>query len=204
MGDILHVMATTHEYGPALRARIVPVVTGVGPVEAALGLTEALTRRAVADDLPGLVVALGTAGSSKLAPCGVYQAVSVSWRDVNASALGFPAGVVPFLDQPATLPLGPFIPDIPRATLSTGADIVSGAGYGRIAEDMVDMETYAYKRVCQRYGVPLISLRGISDGDTELGELTDWTRYLDVIDAALASIVDRLAALHTSGGLLAR
>jgi adenosylhomocysteine nucleosidase len=203
VGGILYVMATEHEFGPALRARITPLITGVGPVEAAIGLTEALTRNALTGTLPELVVSLGSAGSARLAPCGLYQARSVSFRDMDATALGFEPGVVPFLDQPATLPLGPLLADIPTATLSSGGDIVSGAAYAGIAEDMVDMETYALKRTCQRFGVPLIGLRGISDGDAELGALADWTRYLDVIDARLASAVDRIEADFAAGLLSA-
>ena len=36
VADILYVMATELEYGPELRSRITPLITGVGPVEAAL------------------------------------------------------------------------------------------------------------------------------------------------------------------------
>ena len=47
------------------------------------------------------------------------------------------------------------------------------------------METYAVMRACQRFGLPLIALRGISDGDRELGTLADWTQYLGIIDVKL-------------------
>jgi adenosylhomocysteine nucleosidase len=87
------------------------------------------------------------------------------------------------------------------ATLSTGANIVSGRIYDGIVEDMVDMETYAVLRCCQRFGLPLISLRGISDGDRELGELADWTQYLGIIDVKLAQAVDRLEAAVHEGSL---
>ena len=83
-----------------------------------------LGELAAAGKLPQMVVSLGSAGSAKLEQCGLYQASSVSWRDMDASPIGFQPGVVPFLDLPAELPLGPLIPGIPRATLSTGADIV--------------------------------------------------------------------------------
>ena len=126
-----------------------------------------------------MVVSLGSAGSAELEQCGLYQASSVSWRDMDATALGFEPGTVPYLDQPAVIPLGPFVPGIPLATLSTGGDIVSGAVYDLIDADMVDMETYAVLRACQRFGLPLIALRGISDGDRELGSLADWTQYLE-------------------------
>jgi adenosylhomocysteine nucleosidase len=105
VADILYVMATEHEYGPALQSRITPLVTGVGPVEAAAAVTERLTRLAIQDKLPLLVVSLGSAGSAGLEQCGLYQASVVSWRDMDATALGFEFGVVPFLDEPATIAL---------------------------------------------------------------------------------------------------
>ncbi len=201
VADILYVMATELEYGAELKARISPTITGVGPVEAAAAVAERLTRLDVEGQLPLLVVSLGSAGSSRLEQCGLYQARSVSWRDMDASAIGFAPGVTPFLELPAELPLGPFVPGIPLATLSTGADVVSGVhAYDRIGTDMVDMETFAVLRACQRFGVPLISLRGISDGDAELGHITGWTQYLDIIDVKLADAVDRLEAASRPDG----
>lgn len=203
VADILYVMATELEYGPELRARISPLITGVGPVEAAAAVTERLVRLELEGKLPLLVVSLGSAGSSRLEQCGLYQAQSVSWRDMDATAIGFEPGVVPFLDQPAVLPLGPFVPGLPLATLSTGANVVSGAHtYDDIGTDMVDMETYAVLRACQRFGVPLIALRGISDGDADLGHITGWTQYLGIIDAKLGGAVDLLEAGVTAGTLV--
>ncbi len=199
--DILYVMAVDNEYGPHLRSRITPLMTGIGPVEAAIVVTHALAKLDQQDRLPALVVSLGSAGSARLEQTGVYQATSVGYRDMDATALGFEIGVTPFLDQPATIPLGPFIPGVEKATLSSGANIVSGAGYGRIAADMVDMETYAVLRACQRFKVPLIALRGISDGDRELGHLHDWTQYLHIIDEKLAHVVDLLEAAIANGTL---
>ena len=199
--DILYVMALDNEYGPHLKARINPLMTGVGPVEAAVVVTHALAKLEAAGKLPALVVSLGSAGSSRLEQTGVYQAVSVGYRDMDASALGFEAGITPLLGQPAIIPLGPFIPGVAKATLSTGGNVVSGAAYGRIAADMVDMETYAVLRSCQRFNIPLIALRGISDGDEELGHLDDWKRYLHIVDEKLAHAVDLLEAAIANGTL---
>src|SRR5690606_5283256 len=121
-----------------------------------------------------VVVSLGSAGSAMLEQGKVYQASSVSWRDMDASALGFEEGVTPFLGLPAILPLRHPIPGVPQATLSTGANVVSGEAYRCIAADMVDMETYAVLRACQRFNIPLVALRGISDGREELRTLEDW------------------------------
>lgn len=195
----LFVMAAEAEYGPALRSRLTPLMTGIGPIEAALAMGISLTRLQAEGRLPKLVVSLGSAGSAKLEQAGLYQASSVSWRDMDASALGFPKGITPFLDLPATLPLDPHIPGLPLATLSTGANIVSGAAYDAIPEDMVDMETFAVLRACQQFGLPLIALRGISDGAEELAHVGDWTRYLHIIDAKLAVAVDYLRDALSSG-----
>src|SRR3569833_2143348 len=102
VADILYVMATELEYGTSLKSRISPLITGVGPVEAAISLTEHLTKLDADDRLPLLVVSLGSAGSAQLEQCGLYQASDVSWRDMDSTALGFELCVVPFLDQPAT------------------------------------------------------------------------------------------------------
>lgn len=197
--DILYVMAAPQEYGPHLQSRISPVMTGVGPVEAAVTVTAHLGQLLAAERLPHIVVSLGSAGSAVLEQGAVYQASSVSWRDMDASPLGFEPGVTPFLGLPAILPLGHPIPGIPQASLSTGADIVSGADYRQIAADMVDMETYAVLRSCQRFNIPLVALRGISDGRHELRTIADWTQYLHVVDENLAAAVDLLEAAVKDG-----
>jgi adenosylhomocysteine nucleosidase len=194
---ILYLMAAPAEFGPHLAARISPIMIGIGPVEAAIATTRALMERR--DNLPGLVVNLGSAGSNRLEQCRVYQATSVSYRDMDASALGFPRGETPLLDQPATLGLVPVIRGLTPATLSTGANVVTGSGYQSVVEDMVDMETFAVKRVCQTFGVPLLGLRGISDGDETVSRLEDWTQYLHIIDERLAEAVDIIDAAYVAG-----
>jgi adenosylhomocysteine nucleosidase len=200
--SVLYVMAADAEYGPHLQKRFLPLMTGVGPVEAAVVLSATLARLASDGGLPSLVVSLGSAGSRTLEQTGIYQASSVSYRDMDASPLGFQKGATPFLDLPVVVPLPLVVPDIPQASLSTGAGIVSGSAYGMIDADMVDMETFAVLRACQFFGVPLIGLRGISDGATELSHVGNWTEYLHVIDEKLAAAVDRLEAA-VADGLLA-
>lgn len=198
---LLFVMAVEHEYGPNLRARIRPLMTGVGPVEAAVAVTAALAGLERDGVLPDLLVSLGSAGSATLTHSAVYQASSISYRDMDASPLGFERGRTPFLDLPATVELPLRIPGLAQASLSTGADIVSGPAYARVQADMVDMETWAVLRACQRFAVPLVALRGISDGRTELGGLSDWTDSLHEIDRGLAEAVDRLWAGLEDGSL---
>ena len=200
---ILFVMADKAEYGPHLQQRFTPLMTGIGPVEAAVQLTAALAALALRESLPELVVSLGSAGSRVLEQTEVYQATSVAYRDMDASALGFDKGVTPFLDLPAIVPLPLRIPCLQEATLSTGANIVSGPAYDAIPAQMVDMESYACLRACTRFGVPLIALRGISDGKAELHHVDDWTEYLHIIDEKLAAAVDLMGEALGSGVLQA-
>ena len=200
--SILFAMAAEAEYGEHLRRRFTPLITGVGPVEAAVQLAAALGRLKHEGMLPDLVVSLGSAGSAKLPQTEVYQASSVSYRDMDASPLGFEKGITPFLDLPAVVELTIQVPGIASASLSTGANIVSGAAYQAIDADMVDMESFAVLRACMSFGVPLIGLRGISDGAKELAHVDDWTQYLHIVDERLAEAVDRIEAAVANGDIL--
>lgn len=198
---ILYVMAAEPEYGPHLRGLFSPLMTGIGPVEAAVRLTGALSRLERENSLPDLVVSLGSAGSAKLPQAEVFQVSSVAYRDMDASPLGFEKGRTPLLDLPHTVPMTCPVPGLASASLSTGANIVSGAAYEAIEADMVDMETFACLRACHMHNVPLAGLRGISDGTDELRHLGDWTQYLHVIDEKLADAVRRLEAAIAEGTL---
>ncbi|RWN26641.1 MAG: 5'-methylthioadenosine/S-adenosylhomocysteine nucleosidase [Mesorhizobium sp.] len=199
--DVLFVMAAQAEYGPHLKQLFTPLMTGVGPVEAGVRLGAELSWLKSQKALPDLVVSLGSAGSRTLQQTEIYQAVSVSYRDIDASPLGFEKGATPFLDLPVTVPLPFKIPDIKQATLSTGGAIITGAAYDAVAADMVDMETFACLRACQLFDIPLIGLRGISDGAADLRHVGDWTEYLEVIDEKLADAVMRLERAIGDGGL---
>lgn len=199
--DVLFVMAAQAEYGPHLKRLFTPLMTGVGPVEAGVRLGAELSWLKSRKALPDLVVSLGSAGSRTLEQTEIYQAVSVSYRDIDASPLGFKKGATPFLDLPVTVSLPFRIPGIKEATLSTGGAIVTGAAYDAIAADMVDMETFACLRACQLFDVPLVGLRGISDGAADLRHVGDWTEYLHVIEEKLADAVTRLEQAIESGAI---
>ena len=200
---VLPVMAAPAEYGEHLRARIDPLMTGIGPVEGAVALTAALARLEARGEAPDLILSLGSCGSRVLDHAAVYQASSVAYRDMDASALGFEKGVTPLLDMPAVLPLPCPIPGVPSARLSTGGNVVSGAAYDAIDAEMVDMETWALVRAAQTFGLPLVALRGVSDGKAELTGLHDWTSTLHLVDENLARAVDGLITVLTDSGLSA-
>lgn len=188
---VLFVMAAPAEYGPHLKARIAPLMTGIGPIEAALAMGIALADCARHGSLPDRVVSLGSAGSRICRLGEVFQISSVSWRDIDASPLGFPKGVTPLVDHPVDMPLHTPLA-LPKARLSTGGNVVSGEAYAAIDADMVDMETFAIARACQLYDLPLIGLRGVSDGPGELAGYHDWTELLALLDERLAGVIDLL------------
>ncbi len=197
--SVLFVMATEQEYGPELKKRIHPLITGVGPVEAAACTGEMLAALKAANELPSLVFSLGSAGSKNLEHAEVYQLSSVCYRDMDCTPLGFPRGLVPFLDEPAVIEIPQQIPGIASASIATGASIVSGKMYDAIEADMVDMESYAVYRAAKRFGIPTIGLRGITDGKSELSRYEDWADYLEIVDRKLAADIDKFFVSVESG-----
>jgi len=198
---VLFAMAVDAEYGPHLRKLFKPFMIGVGPVEAGVRMGAELARLEADGTRPDLVVSLGSAGSRTLEQTEVYQATSVSYRDMDTSALGFARGATPFLDLPVSVPMPLGVPGLPGARLSTGAAIISGTAYDAIDADMVDMETFAVLRACHLFNLPLIGLRGISDGAAELRHVGDWTEYLHIVDENLAAAVRKLEAALLDGSL---
>jgi adenosylhomocysteine nucleosidase len=197
--SVLFVMATEQEYGQHLKDRIDPLITGVGPVEAAASTGATLAALAHRDALPDLVFTLGSAGSRTLDHAEIYQVKSVAYRDMDCTALGFERGLTPFLDEPAVIEIAHVIPEVPAATLSSGGNIVSVAAYDGIASDMVDMETFSVLRAARRFRLPLVGLRGITDGRTDLTGLHDWADYLHIVDEKLAAALDAFGDHLESG-----
>ncbi len=195
---VLCVMAAEPEYGPALRSRIRPLITGVGPVEAAAATAHALEGLRGQGGLPDVIISIGSAGSRTLDHARVYRVTEVSYRDMDASVLGFPKGETPYPRLPAVLPLAEGPSALPRARLATGASVVSGAAYDAVDADMVDMETFAVVRAAARFGVPVVGLRGVSDGRSDLSRLEHWTDALAEIDQRLAEALDLLQDHFTS------
>jgi adenosylhomocysteine nucleosidase len=187
----LVVMATEHEYGAHLKQLgIKPLITGVGPVQAAIALTHALVKLAHAKPSrrPDVILNLGSAGSATLKQGTVYRVARSLYRDMDASAFGFPKGQTPFSPHPPTIEAATIMPDFPSASCSSGANVVSDHGIS--GADLSDMEYSALNDVAMRFGIALIGFKGVSDGEKPLtGELVQWTELLPVIDKNLAEAI---------------
>jgi adenosylhomocysteine nucleosidase len=197
----LVVMATDHEYGAHLKQLgIKPLITGVGPVQAAIELTHALVRLAHAKPpcRPDVILNLGSAGSATLEQGAVYRVARSLYRDMDASAFGFAKGQTPFSPHPATIEAAPIMPDFPSASCSSGANVVSDHLIS--GADLADMEYSALNDVAMRFGIALIGFKGVSDGAKPLtGDLVQWTELLPVIDKNLAEAIVSLKARIAQG-----
>jgi adenosylhomocysteine nucleosidase len=196
--SILTLIAAKSEYGTAMKAVIPDAeIIGVGPVEAAFNTTKILMDKKQQKTLPDIIFSIGTAGSSTLNQADLYQISSVSYRDMNASAFGFEKGVTPWVDYPAMFALPILFDDVPTASLSTGGAVIdkqgsAGVTFDDIQADCVDMETYSIARVGYDFKIPLIGLRGISDGKEDSSGVQTWEQYLVTIDEKIANFYKRV------------
>lgn len=195
---IMTLMAAPAEFGDHMKlAGIDPTFIGVGPIEASYNATKTIMDAIQEDKKPDIIFSVGSAGSSILDQSKLYQISSVSYRDMNAVAFGFEKGVTPFVDYPASFNMPCLFSDIPKASLSTGGDIIdvqgtSGRSFKDIDADAVDMETYAIKRICDGFNIPMVGIRGISDGVEPSEGYKTWEEYLHIIDKHIAEFYERL------------
>ena len=191
---VLFLMATTHEYGDALKAEgINPIIVGVGPVESSINTLitlKDLERQSITVDL---VINIGSAGSKTYDYKSVYQVTSFSYRDINAFPIGFKRGITPFSEWPSRLNVTGRIPNLAETTLSTGGDFIEQEAYLELEDNAVDMEGYAIYRACATLGIPMLKIIGISDGKESMnGEAANWTKYLHDIDINIANVLKNL------------
>ncbi|MDQ8036133.1 MAG: nucleosidase [Pedobacter sp.] len=157
--------------------------TGVGKVNAALKLAEALATRN-RDEL--LVVNLGSAGSHHLPAGQVVCAQQFFERDMDATALGFALGQTPY-EEDIHLDYGMVVEGLPQAVCFSGDSFVTEK-HPQLALEVIDMEAYALAKVCRHFSVPFCSLKFITDG-ADGAAATEWR------DAV------RMAAQHLSAAL---
>lgn len=142
------------------------LVTGVGKVSAAAALAGALAAGGVES-----VAVLGTAGvvgegSARLDLDTVYRVTRVVQHDFS-------------LPSPPIDPAGEVLLPLERTAMMATGDVFvkSDAERQRIARlgaSLVDMEGYAYARVCERFGVPLQIFKVPSDFADSSTTDTEW------------------------------
>ena len=154
MPDLQTLLVFAHRDEASAFADVPHLVTGVGKVNAAVSLAEALAGGGV-----DRVVVLGTAGvvsddRDRPSLDLVYQIEEVVQHDFS-------------LPSPPIRPAGEAILPERTAVLATGdvfvKDDAQRAGISALGASLVDMEAYAYAAVCERFGVPMQMFKIPSD-----------------------------------------
>lgn len=145
---------------------IAPVIhTGIGKINATIKLYDAILQYK-----PDLIINYGTAGalcSTKTA--GLYQVETFIQRDMDVRALGFARGETPFENNK--------LPEAKGIVLGTGDSFVTNAEKDleglEIDLDLIDMEAFALKKVCEHHKLPFSCYKYVTDtadGDSH----NDW------------------------------
>jgi len=172
----LIVMALPSESAGLIEALGFDVVyTGLGKVNAAHGLTRALFAAKARGKNSSFVLNLGSAGSHAFARGSLVEATRFAQRDMDVAGLGFPLGATPFEDTPPVLEVARRLPHLPSATCGTGDSFLQGPS--PIACDVVDMEAYAYAKVCALEGVAFVCVKYVTDGADDSAH-ANWQNHL--------------------------
>jgi adenosylhomocysteine nucleosidase len=141
-----------------------PVVhTGIGKVNACINLYAAILKYQ-----PDMVLNYGTAGAiADLS--GLYEIDHFVQIDMDVRGLDFPRGITPLMNEKLPVKTG--------LVLGTGDSFITNAGQQLegldIAIDLVDMEAYALKKVCEHHQVTFAAYKFISDSANEAAG-NDW------------------------------
>ena len=160
---VLVVMALEVESQGLFERAGVPVLyTGLGKVNAAIGLAKRLAELRHAGQSPDLVLNLGTAGSRTLPTGSLVSCREFVQRDMDVTGLGFALGETPFETWPAKLSFPKVFDHLPEGVCGTGDRFETGEL--NVVCDVIDMEAFAYAKACLFDGVPFASAKYVTDG----------------------------------------
>jgi adenosylhomocysteine nucleosidase len=108
------------------------------------------------------VVNFGSAGSRKFPTGAIVACNAFVQRDMDITPLGFDAGVTPFEEIPARIEFPVRFLELPQAICGTGDSF--DVGRTQIACDVVDMEAYAFAKVCLLERCDFACAKYITDG----------------------------------------
>jgi adenosylhomocysteine nucleosidase len=189
--DLLVVMALEVESQDRFARAGIPVLyTGVGKINASIGLMRRLQAyRAAGRELP-LVLNLGTAGSKRFARGALVACHGFVQLDMDVSALGFPAGQTPFDTVPARLEFPVLLTGLEPAVCGSADRFETGVP--ALPCDVIDMEAYALAKVCHVEGARFACAKYVTDGADETAAV-EW-------QDSLAAAADAFWRLYASLG----
>jgi adenosylhomocysteine nucleosidase len=155
--------------------------TGLGKVNAAIALTRRLAAYRHAGRAAPSVINFGTAGSRRFDTGTLVGCHRFVQRDMDVRALGFAYGVTPFEDLPAELEFAPTFAQLPQGLCGSGDSFATGESIMHC--EVVDMEAYAFAKVCRLEGVDFACAKYITDG-ADHAAAGDWNANLAAAAAA--------------------
>ena len=162
----LLVIALEDELPSALVSAWRIIYTGVGKINAAVALAEALQRYQ-----PRHVLNYGSAGALRPGLVGVHEVTRFYQRDMDARALGFTLGQTPFEDGICI--------DLGRAGLSCGTGDQFVSAPPELVTDLVDMEAFALAKICRQQARDFHCFKYISDNANDEAA-HDWSQSLAI------------------------
>lgn len=153
------ILIALKEEAPDMAHSMKVFYTGVGKVNAAMTVSELLTKYR-----PDRVINFGTAGGVTV-KSGFHQVSKFVQRDMICCELGFDPGQTPFED-------GVVLGSGDGLTCSTGDNFVTDSKL-QIPADVVDMEAYAIAKACKKHNIEFLCYKFVSDGANE-DSSTDW------------------------------
>ena len=155
----LLIVALENELPREMAAGWTIVYTGVGKVNAAIALGDAIAMHQ-----PKQVVNYGSAGALRPGLAGLHRVTRFLQRDMDVRALGFALGQTPFEDDGEIL-------------AGTGDQFVSAPP--ELTSDLVDMEAYALAKMCQQKAIDFYCFKFISD-NADGDAAHDWSQQLAI------------------------
>ena len=173
--DILLVVACKEESNNLLeKLGIDMIYTGVGKINATYNLTKKLYERKSENNLPKIVINIGSCGSKKFKKGSLVSCNRFIQKDMDCRAFGYKLGETPSDVFGQFIENRQLLNDLPDATCASGDKFeIEECKINGI--DVVEMEAYALARVCKLENIDFISIKYITDGLDDDGN-KDWDR----------------------------
>ncbi len=143
------------------------IFTGIGKLNASYYIMKGISEKR-----PDIVVNLGTAGSTAFSKGEIVCCSGFYQRDMEVTVLGFQKFETPFSDEPPLLRYGIDFENVPSGICGSGDSFEME--HQNPEYNVIDMEAFAFAKICQRENIPFLCLKYISDGAND-DAVSDWT-----------------------------
>ena len=161
-----------------------PLIVGIGKINAAYHLT-----KRIHEQKPGIIVNLGSAGSSHFNRGEVVCCTGFIQRDMDVTGLGFRKYETPLSGQEPLLTYGLKPEGLQEGICGTGDSFEMAHGVSEY--NVIDMEAYPLAMIAMKEQIPFLCLKYISDG-ADGGAAEEWTVQVHQAAAALKKIISQI------------